>query len=117
MIQVLKKMFNIGKEVDFSCIVVVYPAKNGSWRGFVHPYDITTEADTREKALTALNEMIEMYEEGLRKYNNPSYLRNKILSDEEDREVFHQVALDALEKQGSIDTSRYYAETKAVSVG
>ena len=102
------------KEVDFSCIMVVYKAKNGAWRGFAHPYDVTIEADSRTKALNALKDMVGIYEEGLKKYNNPSHLALKHLSDKEDNEKFSQLALDLIAKQGKIKGSDYYAETKAV---
>lgn len=103
--------------MDFSCVQVVYKAKNGSWRGFVHPYDITIEAETETQARTALDDMTETYEEGLKKHNYPSHLKTRLpLSDEEDRNFFHNLTLNSLIDQGEVKGVGYYARAKKVSV-
>lgn len=102
------------KEVNCSCVIVTYKSKNGTWRGFVHPYNITTESDTKAQALTALREMVDMYEEGLRKYDHPNHLANKHLTDEEDNQMFNKLAIESIINQGSVTGKDYYAETKTV---
>lgn len=98
-----------------SAVFVVYKAKNGAWRGFVQPYAITTEASTKAKALVALKEMAEVYEEGLKKYSYPEHLLTKHLSDPEDADKFNQLALDSIAQKGKVENADYYAETKTVS--
>jgi len=101
-------------ELDASSIMVTYKAKNGSWRGFVYPYDITTEADSRDMARTALAEMTEVYEEGLKKYDFPSHLKSRSLSDEEDMEVFNRLAVESIVKHGKVSNSDLYAESRTI---
>lgn len=113
MITALKRMFT-PKQVDCSCVIVVYKSKNGSWRGFAHPYDVTTEASTKERAFTAVEEMVEAYADALKKYDFPKHLTNKPLSDGEDRDKFNELALDFLFKQGHLEGPDYYAKTKTL---
>ena len=110
-----KSLKNKVGEADVSAVLVVYKAKNGSWRGFAQPYDITTEAPSKTKALAALREMVEIYEEGLKKYSYPAHLTTKHLSDSEDLEKFNQLALDYISKKGSVGGVGYYAEAKTIS--
>lgn len=105
------KNLTLYKEVDFSYIVYVYQSKNGSWRGFVHPYDVTIEADSKEEALEALKEMAEVYKEGLEKHGNPKHLALKPLSDPEDNERFQKLALDVIADKHQITGTDFYAET------
>ncbi len=103
-------------QLNCSSISVVYKSKNGTYRGFVQPYDITYEADTQEKVLEVLKEMIIEYEEGLKKYEYPSHLSQVPLSDEEDKEKFNNISphllKNLLKKIYKIVTPNYYAEAK-----
>jgi hypothetical protein len=108
-----KRELKYTQEVDCSCVKVAYKAKNGSWRGFVHPYNITTEGNNKEKILKALDEMADIYIEGLKKYNYPEHLSVVHLTDEEDNQKFNQIALLAI-NQGKIEGPDIYAETKAI---
>jgi predicted RNase H-like HicB family nuclease len=103
-------------EVDFSSVLVTYQSKNGCWRGFVFPYNITTEAETKKQAENALEEMAEVYEEGLKKYNFPSHLKKVPLADEEDKDVFNHLAFQALINQGKIDNSTCHAKTRTIPI-
>lgn len=67
---------------------IVYKTKNGNWRGFCSPYDVTTEAYTSEEAKKQLEDQVKLYEEGLKKYSYPEHLAIKELSDKEDQVVF-----------------------------
>lgn len=69
-------------------IIVVYKTTNNKWRGFCAPYDITCNTDSQEEAITAIENLTELYEEGLRKYNFPEHLSVKPLTNKSDREVF-----------------------------
>ncbi len=66
----------------------IYKTKDGKWRGFYVPYDVAYEAKTKKEVEEVLPKMVELYEEGLQKYNNPSHLSAVPLSDPEDQEVF-----------------------------
>lgn len=72
-------------------IGVVYKSKNGNWRGFCYPYDVTCNADTKEEAMEALNGLVETYEESLERHNNPRHLIEKRLTDREDQMVFKKL--------------------------
>jgi hypothetical protein len=102
-------------ELSASSIMVAYKSKSGSWRGFVYPYNITTEADSKDLAHIALTEMTEVYEEGLRKYDFPAHLKSRPLSDEEDREVFNRLAVESIVRQGKVSNPNLYAESRTVS--
>lgn len=103
------------EKVDFSCIMVVYKAKNGSWRGFAHPYNVTIEADTKSKASKALKEMVQTYEDGLKKYRYPTHLARKHLFDDEDNKRFEEISIGSISKQGKIIGTDFYAEAKKLS--
>lgn len=103
------------KEAQLCAVFVVYKAKSGAWRGFVQPYDITTEAPTKAKALLALKEMAEVYEEGLKKYSYPAHLLTKHLSFPEDVDKFNKLALDSIALKGKVEGADYYAEAKTIS--
>ncbi len=66
----------------------IYKTKDGLWRGFVVPYDITHEAKTKKEVEEVLPKLVELYEEGLAKYKNPSHLVSVPLSDKEDINEF-----------------------------
>lgn len=99
-----------------SSFLVTYQSKSGSWRGFVMPYDITFEADSKNKVVEVLKEMTDSYTEGLNNYDNPIHLANVPLSDEEDQTKFNEIGHDLinklLAKEIKIDSSTYYAEAK-----
>lgn len=67
---------------------VIYKSKGGYWRGFCSPYDVTCEAKTKDSANDRLQRLVSLYEEGLEKYNYPSHLAIKPLSNREDKKVF-----------------------------
>ena len=72
-------------------IEAVYKSKDGTWRGFCSPFDISCTADSQEKAMKKIDELVEVYMDGLKKYGYPMNLTIKELSDEEDKIVFEQV--------------------------
>ncbi|MEK7081255.1 MAG: hypothetical protein AAB902_02620 [Patescibacteria group bacterium] len=103
-------------KLDCTAVNVVYKSKNGSYRGFVQPYDITYEDDTSEKVLSALKDMTIEYEEGLKKYNNPSHLSVVPLSDEEDKEKWNNISPSLVQqlitKRFKVVSPDYYAEAR-----
>lgn len=105
--------------VDCTAISVVYKSKSGLYRGFVQPYDITFEDTTKDKVLSALREMIEIYEDGIRTYNHSSNLIDVPLSDDEDREKWNAISPNLsqrlFKKEFKITTPFYYAEAKLPS--
>ncbi len=70
-------------------IMIVYKTNDG-WRGFCHPYDVTCNAETQALAKERLDNLVALYEDGLKKYKNPKHLIIKKLSDEEDRNMFNK---------------------------
>lgn len=81
----------MSKVVPNLIIMVVYRSDNGAWRGFCSPYNVTCEAETKEKAIQNLKDSVDIYERGLEKYEYPKHLSVKKLSNQEDKEVFRQV--------------------------
>jgi len=116
---VKKVLRNVVPNVDCTAVSVVYKSKNGLYRGFVQPYDITYEGETKEQVLAVLKDMIVQYEEGLKRYNFPSHLSSVSLSDEEDREkladIFPGLLQHLREKHFQVTTPDYYAEAKLSS--
>ena len=116
MIKTIDKNKATATKLDCSSVSVVYKSKNGLYRGFVQPYDITYEASTQKKVLDVLNEMIGEYEDGLKKYDYPSHLCTVPLSDMEDREKLNEIAPSLfsklLSKKYKIITPNYYAEAR-----
>lgn len=102
------------KSVSFSAVLVVYKSKEGYWKGFCHPYGITSQATSKVKALAFLKELVEVYRLELKKYDFPAHLVYQQLTDIEDREMFSVVLKDAIEKKGIIDKENYHAETYTV---
>lgn len=98
--------------VDFSCVKVVYKAKNGSWRGFVDPYDISIEAESKAEAIDALEDMLDTYEEVLEKYDHPAHLKNRRLTNDEDHDKFIQLVHKILRSSDPIQADGLYVETK-----
>src|SRR3989338_217954 len=72
-------------------IGVIYHSKDGNWRGFCYPYDLTCNAKTKDEAREKLTSLVETYEEVLSKYNSPRHLVEKNLTDAEDRKIFKEV--------------------------
>lgn len=70
--------------ISYSHFAHIYKTKEGKWRGFFVPYDVTYEARTKKEVEEVLPKMVTLYEDGLRKYGNPSHLANVPLSSEED---------------------------------
>ena len=103
-------------KLDCTAVSVVYKSKNGLYRGFVQPYDITYEGKTRDQVMSVLKNMTIQYEEGLRRYDNPSHLSSVPLSDEEDREklndIFPGLMRQLVSKHFKVVTPDYYAEAK-----
>ena len=103
-------------EVTVTSIVVAYVAESGMWRGFVVPYDLTYEAETKEKVLEVLHDMIVSYRAALDKYNRPAHLSEVPLSFEEDQKKWSVVGLDIVnrlrEKVDTISAPHYYAEAQ-----
>ncbi len=109
------KKINMPK-LECNAVNVVYKSKNGLYRGFVQPYDITYEAETKNKVLSVLKEMTVQYENGLKRYNNPYHLSSVPLSDEEDKEKWNEVSPSLMQqlitKHFKISKPDYYAEAK-----
>lgn len=101
---------------DCSSVLVVYQADANTWRGFVFPYDITFEAESREKVIEVLKSMIDSYIDGLREYNNPIHLNNVPLTYEMDRKKWDSISQDLtgklLNKIRKIESNDYYAEAQ-----
>ncbi|MBU1046820.1 hypothetical protein KKH36_03520 [Patescibacteria group bacterium] len=95
---------------------VVYKSKNGSWRGFVMPYDITYESENKKHVQDVLRKMVIQYEKGLERYNKPEHLLNIPLSDKEDFNKFSEISHDLFNKiftgNSKVIDKNYYAETK-----
>src|SRR5947209_2331571 len=99
MLDRVKKYLNKTREslhsLPCSSVSVVYKSRNGLYRGFVQPYDVTYEAveeqNTQNSVLSILRDMREQYEEGLKKYEYPSHLSAVPLSDEEDKEKLNKI--------------------------
>jgi hypothetical protein len=106
-----------GQEVlPCSSIAVSYESKEGSWRGFVIPYDLTYEADTKEEVMKVLQDMVLSYEDALKEYGSPSHLASVPLTVDEDINKFDKIRNDLISKIKShkftISSASYYAEAK-----
>lgn len=80
------------KKVIYRNFPHVYKTPDGTWRGFVTPYDVTYEAKTRKRVEEVLPKLTKLYEEGLKKYNYPRHLTVVPLSDKDDIEEFNRYA-------------------------
>ena len=101
------------QKVDYSAILVVYKSKEGYWKGFAHPYDVTTQANSKPAASRKLKELVKIYEDELKTFGYPPYLKQQPLSFLEDREIFNMVVQDAMEKK-KVDSPTYYVETHKI---
>lgn len=72
-------------------ILAVYKSKESFWRGFCAPYDVTCNASTKEQAMKQIEELVELYEDGLKQYDYPKHLSIKPLTDPEDQRVFQAI--------------------------
>ena len=99
-----------------SSVMVVYSTPNGTWRGFVVPFDLSFEGSSKEEVETVLKSMINSYVDGLRKYNNPAHLSAVPLSEPSDVKKWSDIAMElivSLNKDVSkISGSDYYAEAQ-----
>ncbi len=111
---IMKRTMSGRKAVNFSAILVAYKSKEGYWKGFAHPYGVTSQAKSKMKALELLKELVEAYRKELKKYGFPSHLVHQTLVDVEDREMFSVVVKDAVDQKGIIDKEDYHAETYTV---
>jgi hypothetical protein len=100
----------------FSNVIIAYKSKSGLWRGFVLPYNITFEAETRDEVIMVLKEMSESYNEGLNKHESPAHLVSVPLSEEEDISKYSEISMDLMSnlKAGKekIFAPNYYAEAE-----
>lgn len=78
-------------KITYKRVPHIYKTKEGTWRGFVTPYNVTFEASSRKKVEEVLPEMVKLYEAGLEKYNYPSHLMKVPLSYQEDIEEFNKL--------------------------
>jgi len=104
------------KRLDYSSVMVVYQTGEHSWRGFVVPFDITFEAETKREVVSALRDMIDSYVDGLHQYHNPAHLENVPLSYEPDRQKWFAISqgliVKLMNKVREVDTPDYYAEAQ-----
>lgn len=70
-------------------VLAIYKSKDGSWRGFCSPYDVSCNAPTKEEVMKRLEKLVVLYEDGLKQYNYPGHLSVKKLSDPEGQAVFN----------------------------
>ena len=103
--------------VPFNALLVAYKAKDKSWRGFIHPYGETTEANTKKEAIIKLRELADAYYSVLKQYDFPEHLKNAGLLDLSDRVVFDRVVGNKVfmkgihSKEGKADSLNCYVET------
>lgn len=104
------------KVLPFSSLSVVYKSKAGAWRGFVAPFDVTFEGTSKKKVFEVLNEMKDLYIEGLRRYKSPSHLTDVPFSDPEDANKFSEISPEllknALTGEFKINSKDLYAEAQ-----
>lgn len=99
-------------------IGVVYKSKDGTWRGFCSPFDISCTAKTANGAMKKMDVLMKVYIEGLHKYGYPSRLAVKEISDEEDRKVFEKVLKYVIKDMATKmrkDFDKFQLETKTNS--
>lgn len=73
-------------------------AEPGTWKAFAVPFGITTQASTSDEARRKLEELSDLYIEGLREMGFPRHLMSNELTDPEDRGVLRQIASDITEE-------------------
>lgn len=112
--RVIKKVYQ--KKLDYSSVMIVYQTDEETWRGFVVPFDITFESDSKEEVISVLKNMINSYVEGLHEYKNPTHLEIVPLSYEEDLKkwssVSQELSVNLMNKISKIESTDYYAEAQ-----
>lgn len=112
----LDKIGVTSKKLDYSSVMVIYQVEEKVWRGFVVPFDITFEAETKNEVKIALRDMISSYVDGLHQYHNPVHLENVPLSFETDRQKWSKISqellISLLGKENKVDSADYYAEAQ-----
>lgn len=103
-----------GTKVKCSSVEVAYLTAAGSWRGFAHPYNITTEMESKMKVLEAIRGMRTAYEDMLEQHEYPQHLVVKGLSNPQDRLVMDRVFAPVLSGK-EVDREDLYA--KAILIG
>lgn len=113
---ILEKNVGTKEKVDFSSVMVIYETPTGTQRGFVVPFDLTYEADTKNEVQTVLKDMIASYVDALEIYKSPKHLADLPLSDKDDETKWSRISWDifiALKKGVSkIERPDYYAEAQ-----
>lgn len=116
MYQILNKITGVKSIVDYSSVMVIYQTSEGSWRGFVVPFDITYEAETKSEVKKVLHDMIFSYVQALKEYDNPSHLADVPLSDNEDEKKWSRISWDVFSQLKNnisrIERNDYYAEAQ-----
>ena len=79
-------------------IFAVYKTGEGDWRGFCVPFDVSCNAPTVGEAQSRLEKLVELYEEGLEKYDYPKHLSFKELSNPDDQSVLKTVLKEIAEQ-------------------
>ena len=106
----------VNNQVNYSSVNVVYKSKGGLYRGFVQPYGITYEAETQKKVVDVLRDMVKVYEDTLKRYDNPEHLKHVPLSYPEDQEKYiaisPQLITELSANHSKILKPHYYAEAK-----
>lgn len=90
----IKEMKNtVNNSVRPRLVIMVAYKKNGQdgWRAFCAPYDVSCNAPTLKEAQSRIENLVELYEEGLKEYGFPKHLSVKPLSYPEDKKVFKLV--------------------------
>tara|TARA_B100000745_G_scaffold267052_1_gene192606 strand:- start:258 stop:617 length:360 start_codon:yes stop_codon:yes gene_type:complete len=104
------------RALDFAAVTITYETDQGTWRGFVMPFDVTFEADTQQEVTDILKEMTDSYMEGLQEHGAPVHLSKVPLSDETDKskwaEISNEVTNNLLHKVSKFSGNNYYAEAK-----
>ena len=105
----------IQRAVPKFILSVVYQTKNKNWRGFCFPFDITCEAFDKETAMKKMDAMVDIYIEGLKKYNFPEHLSIKKLTNKDDRAVFKKIQ-PIIAKKVEEDLKNYQAEKGKIEI-
>ncbi len=66
----------------------------GTWKAIAAPFGITTEADSCEEAKQKIEELTDLYVEGLKEHNFPEHLINRDFADAEDKKVLELLWAD-----------------------
>jgi hypothetical protein len=101
---------------DYSSVIVVYQASETLWRGFVVPFDITYEAESKDEVVQVLRDMLDSYIAALHQYDSPKHLTNVPLSFEGDAVKWSKISWEVFSKLkkniSKFDQTDYYAEAQ-----